>query len=301
MFLFVSFITVALIVLFVGVKTFLDYSHRPKPITMGTDLTEFKETCALDRNVINSGVAIKQSPTTIFEEKCIKDPVEASYLEEIAIQYGDILSGRVLDPNGTRAPSEFLDGNRNPEYLEYLSNQKAAFDKNNMTSGWIDRELLRVGGEVEYAEIKEGFIETLINEYNFPEELISFAVTDERMEKFDESQWKRFAQAMRHAQPEVNIGVLGTYISLMDDFDNLVSYESLEKFCLWWRHDVPLNVCKENIMGNISDETLHEVVRLIDDELYDPEEALVKVLDDNINQLKEDELRKHYHEHARRK
>lgn len=294
---FSIFVAVFLLMLYKAVKTALDYMHRPKPVTMHTDLAVFKESQTVDRRIKRSGHKLKQSPTAIFEDMCLVNPVEAVGLENIAEQYGAIIKGEIADLELKHIPSEFIKGERNPDYQRYLVNQLKIKGHN----PWVAEELTRLEGALEHEEIEKGFIETLIGTYRLPVETVPFAISEDRMENFTEKEWRGLAHSVRNYVSEFSLEAVCAFLVVIEDYHILVDYDSMEKYANWHYHGVPMSVSKENLVGNIPDETLIEVVGLVDERAYDWGEALQEVLQNNVALLKEEELRNKYREKAERR
>jgi len=294
MFIFISIVLIFMVMSYVAIKTALDFMHRPRPVTLQTDLKVFKESQSVDNKIKKDGSRVKKNETMLFEEKCVRNPVESEDVNEIIEVYSKYLKGEILDPEAEHAPSEFLGEERNPDYELYLLNQKGALEEDGYETPWITSELKRLKECVEYGAIKVGFIETLVGTYRFPVELVPYAVTDDRMESFSEGQWRKLSQAARNYLSEFEEEAVGSFLLSIDDYDKLVDYASMERYASWHDHGVPMTVSKENIMGNISDEVLIDIVRLVDEESYDWKEALEKVLQDNVTLLREEELKRKY-------
>jgi hypothetical protein len=286
---------------FVAIRTALDYLHRPKPVTLNTKLSVFKESQTIDNKVKINGHKFKQNPSIIFEEKCVLNPVDEGNLDDIVELYRSYLNGSITDPDASHAPSEFLNQERNPDYLLYLINQKKSLKKEGLDTSWFRAEIKRVKEDIEYKDITSGFIDTLINSYRFPTELVSCAATEERIENFSEKQWKQLSQKARDYMSSFGSDLICEFFGAINDYDTLISYDALEKFSVWYENCVPVNIIKENLSGTISDDTLLEVVRLVDEDLYEWDEAINKVLYDSIASLSKEELRRKYRAQVERK
>jgi len=293
--LFYVLIVGILYVMFIGIRTALDYAHRPKPVTLTTGLADFKESHTIDNKFEREGSALSQNTTLIYERDCVAEPKDSIDLEDIAKEYGRYLRGELLDPEGKHAPSEFIEDERNPDYRIYLDNQmRALAKKGDERCHWFKSELERVGEENEYLDIKEQFKETLIKQYRFPEDLVPLALNDTRMEEFTQHQWKNLSSSVRNYLGECDAYTVGMYLILMDDYEHLVSIESFEKFQALQNSGVPFAIAKENILGSITDEQMLEVITLVDSEYLEWKEALFNTLKREVKVLKDNELKRKY-------
>jgi len=298
---FILIASIIFIAAFVAIKTALDYLHPQKPVTLKTNLNVFKESYTVDNHIKRNGHKLSKSTTSLFEDKCVINPTDEVELGDIIERYRLVLNGEILDPEGKNAPSEFIGKERNPDYLKYLINQKEALTKRGVPIDWFSSEINRVSNENEYSSIKEGFITTLINEYRFPSELVSFAVIDSRMEDFNEKQWKELAQCAKRYITNFSYEVVSSFLFMVDSFNILVDYEAMEKFNVWLKHDVPFGVILENLTGRITDEEVMKTLRLVDLEAYSWDEAMKEIIEESFALLKEQELRRKYREMVERR
>jgi hypothetical protein len=289
-----TFIVALVAASFVAIRTALDYAHRPKPTSLDTDLKVFKESQTVDKSVERNGQDVAQSTAMVFENMCVLDPVDSEDLKEVALTYKKYLKGELIDMLGTNAPLEFINGERNPDYKLYLLNQKKALAKKGLAYGWVSEELKRINDDIELKEIATGFLETLMTTYQFPVDLLPYAVNDYRMENFSEKQWSKFAQVAREYTAEFDKEAICAFFLTIEDYSKLVDYSSMERFASWHEHGVPDLINKANIMGGIPDDLLFKIVRLVDEESFEWNEAFKKVLDENIKLLTKEELRKKY-------
>lgn len=289
-----AFLSITIVALYIGIRTAFDYVHRPKEATLRTNLKEFKESSTIDNRVKKSGNPTKRPTSIEFEDRCVTNPEDSEDLEYLARKYSDYLYARILDPEAKNAPSEFIEDEFNEDYFKYLKNQKSALQKNGIDVSWFKKEIARVKGNKNYDRVKEGFIDTLTGEYRMPEDLVGYAVTDERMESFSKKDWRNLSRALRSYGKDFREEVIGSFLITFDDLNILTDYDSMEKFNMWYNHGVPEEVIKINIEDNMPDDMVMKMVRLVDEEYYSWTEAMKSTIKDNMQHIKNEKLRAKY-------
>jgi hypothetical protein len=231
-----------------------------------------------------------------FEEMCIHSPLlykNSPELKQVIKDYGDIIKGRRLDPDGIHMPSLMIDGEENPDYYRYLRNQKRSLKKAGDSVGWITEEMSRVTAKKNSDDIESEFAMQLL-ERGLPSELIPYILTYERLENYEPSDWDALIKTVKAAlNNECDINSIVEFLELMVDAEHYESSDLLEDYCTLRGHDAPKTIAVEFCRGRLSEDQALTSVALVQ-KGYGEDEAMLMVLEQSKNEIESEDLKNLY-------
>lgn len=297
---FVNFIIIVLIIYFiyVAIHKKVVKAMALKPTDLDTDLREFRESHAVSE-VINGGqLNLTESVVQKYERMCVVEPFKHRgdpSIPGLIEDYKDIISGKILDQDGSNVPSEFILGRKNPDYQEYLTNQARALKRNSKveTSNALRAEKKRVLHRDAEDRARIMFFAQLV-EQGVPLLLVSAALTDEKLNTYTEEDWRTFCRVVKGYLEMSDRAVVTDFVSTFDEKDVVLDVSKFESFAIFHQFQIPKDIMVELVRDRISPDQAIRIVRLHDIHEYDWREAMQEILEEDIKKSSEEDLRKQY-------
>lgn len=236
-----------------------------------------------------------ESISSRFNKMCVTDPIAYKNhkdIDKVIKDYSDLIKGRILDPDGSNAPSPLIDGKDNPDYYRYLRNQKRALDKTGADTEWITKEMHRVTSKSKAESIEKDFAEHLIKS-GLPEDYVGIAMAYERLESYTPESWSSFIEAVVGAvKSDCCPKFIKEYIKLVFD-PEYYTPELIDDYCTLRTSGSPEIIALEYVKGTI---TLGQALRAtyFVERGLEEEEALVRVLNSILENVEAGDLKRMY-------
>jgi len=253
------------------------------------NLKEFGGSYGADRVL---GPVATESVVQLYERMCILEPSKWESdprIDGVVKAYKDIVSGKVADPDGRNVPSSEILGSPNPDYALYLKNQRKILGQ---VKGLKTALKWSVKAQKE-EEIRGGFADALLN-MGMSERLVPYAVTDERLDTYDDAQWKAVVKAMRIVSEKYSEDLAVDMLVQFVEPEILCSAEAAETFDALCREDIPFEVSTDVVRGKITVEQAEQAAGLVEDWGYEWKDAVAEVLEKNDRELNDAALRHMY-------
>ncbi len=297
---FVYFAIVVLIIYFiyVAIHKKVVKATALKPTDLDTDLREFRESHAVSE-VINGGqLNLTESVVQKYERMCVVEPFKHRgdpSIPGLIKDYNDIISGKVLDQDGSNVPSEFLLGRKNPDYQTYLTNQARALKKISMveTSNALRTEKKRVLHRDAEDRARNMFYAQLV-EQGVPLLLVSAALTDEKLNTYTENDWRTFCRVVKEYLEMSDRAIVTDFVSTFDDQKIVFDLNKFESFAVFHQFHIPKDILVELVRERVSADQAIKIVNLHDVYEYDWSDAMEEVLQEDLKKSSEEDLRKQY-------
>ena len=283
-------ITLCLIYFFV--KRIIEKKFAPKSPTINTPLSEFKESRATDTRLTKNKIEIEENISARFERMCLLDPI--AYKNDPALpavieQYGKLLRGEIADPQGRHMPSETLLGKPNPDYKTYVMVQKKVLGKQGGLCGEA-RRLITIDKE---DALRVEFI-TKLDEMNFPVEVVSAVLSDEKLNSFTAKNWVTLTATTRKYLQEYTAGEVADFFQQFDDIKILCDPTKIEAYTIFRKYSAPLNIVVEIIRDRITVDQGVRIMKLVIDSSYEWDEAVQEILEEDFEKSEVEELTAKY-------
>lgn len=260
---------------------------------LSDSLSEFDGARGADMTL---GPEAKESVAQMYERMCVLEPSKwhgDPRIPEIVRRYGDIVSGREPDPEGRSVPSAWLFNRPNPDYLRYLRNQNRLRGGDGMSTAykWARREKQEHG-------IREGFGDVLL-QMGMTENLLPHALTDERLDSYEEEDWRAVVKAMLAVSERYGEDLAVCMLDIVPDAERLCSNENAEILDALRKQDVDIEVCKAVLLGHMTVEQAERAAELVEVWKYTWQQAVHEVVSADITVATDEILRQQYAEQVR--
>jgi hypothetical protein len=280
------------------IKLFLRIAERKSPLSFDTDSSKFSVSSGIDSMLKKKDID-ETNPTILYEELCIKNPLDHindPRIPEVISKYRDIIKGLTPDPMGQYAPSEKIEGQTNEDYIVYLKNQKKNLTKQGINVEWMKNELARMKNLDKANQAVSGFFSTLID-MGLPAILFPIVVTEERMETYKPTDWKKLIKAIEeYIANDCALQNIGVFLLHYNDEDIIYSSDKMYQFDMLLKHDVPIPLAKMVVEDKIDIGTMVDVINKVQHAGYTWDEAIqetfILMLEDQERQQLRDEYRK---------
>lgn len=231
----------------------------------------------------------------LFEEMCLINPLKYKDDPSVPVildRYKKILSGEVIDPDGSNAPSPSLNGKPNPDYKKYLVHQYRAQRKGGKDVEWLREELDRIDNSEQAFQIELEVAQQLIS-LGLPKRYVRHAITYYRIENFTPKDWDRLVREVKSA---AGIKDSDGYISefLIDTDGTVPTTEGvLKKYVMLRIGGVPKIIAIEYALDDITFEQA-KVAAVYVDKGYPAHEAIKIVIKKDLEEKEKEELIKKY-------
>jgi hypothetical protein len=300
LFLVCTLIAFVLIFMYVTISKVLNFFHRPKKVTLSTPVTEFKESYGTDSTIIKGAIKSSDSISALYEEMCVRNPLKYKNdprVDSLLASYRKLIKGELPDITGKHIPSEYIDGKINPDYKKYLHNQRLVLKRNSVEAPWVDKFCKEFTTLEKYRKAKDVF-EKELQEAGLPFLTVQHLLTDERMASTTQEEWKAIKLQVERYLGDFESIYVNEFIDYASDMESLCDYDVMEAFATWMENDVPSQLAYLCASGTISEEDMHEIIRLRNAGL-DIKEATRKILKKVVTAAEEDDLRDMYKKSVR--
>lgn len=290
--------TIIVYFIYVSIRSKVANAFTLEGTDIGTNLNEFRESHAVSNLIKGGPLNLNESVVQQYERMCIKDPVKYQNdpsIPKLLIDYKDIISGRVLDPQGHNVPSEYILGSRNPDYSSYFANQADAL--RNLGSSElvniISSERSRVVRVEEENTARSIFLAQLVEE-GIPALIASAAITDEKLNTYNASDWKKFCKIIKGHLSVSDRNAVQNFVRLFDEKEIIFNTEKFESFAIFHKYNVSEVILTEIMRDRVTLEQAIRMVKLVQDYGYEWKEAMVEILNDDASTEKATSLRSSY-------
>lgn len=278
------------------IKLILRIAERKSPLSFDTDSSKFSVSSGIDSMLKKKNIE-ESNPTILYEELCIKNPLDHindPRIPEVITKYSDIIKGVTLDPVGKYAPSEKIDGQTNEDYIVYLKNQKRALAKQGMNVEWMKNELARMKNLDKANQAVSGFFSMLID-MGLPAILFPIVVTEERMETYKPTDWKKLIKAIEeYVTNDCALQNIGVYFLHYNDEKIIYNSEKMYQFDMLLKHNVPIPLAKMVVEDKIDIGTMIDVINKVQHAGYTWDEAIQETFTLMLEDQERQELRNAY-------
>lgn len=280
------------------IRLILRVADRKTPVSFNTKSTKFSVSSGID-SIFKGNDIEETNPTILYEELCIKNPlghVNDPRIPDVISKYRDIIQGVTLDPMGKYAPSEKIGRQTNDDYIVYLKNQKKALSKQGMNAEWMKNELGRMKNLDKANQAVSGFF-SMLTEMGMPPVLFPIIVTEERMESYKPTDWKKLIKAIdEYSANDCALQNIGVFFLHYNDENIIYNPEKMYQFDMLLKHEVPIPLAKMVVEDKIDVGTMIEIINKVQHIGYTWEEAiqetLLNILEDQERQELIDTYRK---------
>jgi len=292
-----TIITLILVFIYTVIEKVLNRIHREKEVTLATPTEVFLESAGIDAVASKKSIKLTKSVSAMFEEMCLLNPLKYQNdprIPQIIRDYKGYITGALVDLEGNHIPSEYLNGDPNPDYKKYLHNQRKAMRLQGEKSSWADKLYKELDTLDKYREAKETFKADLVKS-EIPFTTAMALITDERMAQTTEEEWKLIKQQVKRYINDFSIAYVNDYINRALKVEELCDYDRMEAFAAWVEHEVPPELAYLNVSGAVPEKAMHEILRMVDTGL-DINEAIRRVLNNVVTEYSAEQLREKYRE-----
>jgi hypothetical protein len=272
------------------IKSMLDKHFSLKDPTLSTPLKAFKETAAIDNRLVTRARRSVTNISEAYERMCVLDPLE--YKDDPSIpgiieQYKKLLRGELLDSEGRHVPSEFLMDKRNPDYDAYIRAQA------NAQGSKLRKEARRLKASESEEDMRADFTAHLL-EMNFPVDVLSAVLTEQKLNKYKAEDWKKLARQVKLYCEKYPSEFVAEFLETFSDLRILFDAEKMHAYFTYRQYSVPVNVVTEIVRGRITVKQAERILKLGIDDSYSWEEAVKEVLEEDAQADVENKLRAKY-------
>lgn len=289
-------IVIFVIISWVIAKAILKFLNRERPVDLDTPLYACANSYAADKALASSFLQEKESISSLYERKCIKEPVRYEHdpdMPRIVDTYKDLLQGRILDPEAQHAPSERLEGKVNNDYLTYLRNQRRCLKKSGIDNSWFQQEIKRINRVLEEDNIRGQFFAELLG-LGIPADFIPFLVQDDKIEEYTPEEWRRIAESLKLYLKDFKDDVVMEFFYRFSNVEILTDYDKMEAYAQLSDINMSKEIIWDYMEGAIEESDVMDIIRLHEYEEYSWKEAKDKVITQNYNKTKSEALRSKY-------
>lgn len=275
-----------------------DRIHQLKHANLNTPLSRFRESNTADQMILRgSGEVSGGSIGRRYELKCVDDPLgheRDPEIPQLVEDYRKLLSGELLDPTASHAPSEAREGSVNPDYIQYLKSQKRALKRAGKDATWFEGEYKRVSTVQKEEDVSRDF-RLEIHKMGMPTELTYVACSEERIESYAPSDWSALIRAMKRFKGKFDLPSIHSYLVNVTRKETLLDEDRLEQYELLLGFDVPEKVCAALVQAEIDEGQFERIIRLIEERDYHYEDAIREVIVSDFTDAKLAQKRAEYH------
>jgi hypothetical protein len=296
-FIYFAIATIIVYLIFRAINNLVAKRTALKDTNIDTDLREFRESKAVVNIISKSHLGSHDSPVRMYERMCILDPVQYNKdprIPGIIASYQDIISGRIIDTDGSHVPSEELLNEHNPDYDAYIANQYRAHKNNKGVSvEAFQTEHKRIARVAKEENLKTEFLATLI-EKGIPGIIAASALTEGKLNSYTAEDWNKLCKVFFSYLQGYDQDIVTSFVELFDEKEIIFNQRKFEIFEVFSRHQVPQEVSVEIVRDNITVSQALRMLSLVNSSGYEWDEALSEVITEDIDNEKANELRKKY-------
>lgn len=276
-------------------RALVDRSLRGRDPRLTDRLSEYGGAHGAD---LALGGEAEEGVARLYERMCVLEPVKWAgdpRIPGVVERYSDIISGREADPAGLNVPSPEILGGPNPDYEKYLRSQRRL----SKSEGAL-RALRGARHARKEQEIRDGFRDGLLT-MGMPEGLVDAAVTDDRVESYEQEDWRGVVKAASAISAEHGESVALDMLMLFEDARVLCEEGAADTFVALRNQGVPAQVVKDVLEHELTIEQAERAAALVEMHTFEWGEAVKEVVCQDAKDAAEEGLREQYRKRVHRR